>query len=77
MRRTGKTRRQPSSRFPPEPGETAEPTPPADEYEAALQEARQALLDREAALQRGDWAAFGEADDRLTEAVEKLIELGG
>jgi len=61
----------------PDPGETAEPTPPADEYEAALQEARQALLEREAALQRGDWAAFGEADDRLTEAVEKLIELGG
>ncbi len=61
----------------PDPGETAEPTPPADEYEAALQEARQALLDREAALQKGDWAAYGEADERLTEAVEKLLELGG
>ena len=35
------------------------------------------MLDREAALQAGDWTAFGEADARLTAAVEKLIALGG
>ena len=34
------------------------------------------MLDREAALQAGDWTAYGEADERLTAAVEKLIELG-
>ena len=65
----------------PTPGEpTPEPTdpaePPADEYQAALQEAQQAMLDREAALQAGDWTAYGEADERLTAAVEKLIDLG-
>ncbi len=66
----------------PTPGETTapEPTdpaePPADEYEAALQEAQQAVLDRDAALQSGDLTAFAEADERLTAAVEKLIALG-
>jgi len=65
----------------PTPGEqTPEPTdpaePPADDYQAALQEAQQAMLDRQAALQAGDWAAYGEADERLTAAVEQLIELG-
>ena len=45
-------------------------------YEQALQDARQAMLDRDAALRSGDLAAFAEADDRLTAAVETLIELG-
>lgn len=67
----------------PTPGETAtpEPTdptePPTDEYQAALQDAQQAMLDRDAALQAGDLTAFAEADERLTAAVEKLIALGG
>lgn len=57
--------------------ETPAPTaPPADEYEAALQEAQDAMMDRQAALQAADWAAYGEADARLTAAVERLIELG-
>jgi uncharacterized membrane protein (UPF0182 family) len=66
----------------PEPTEGAEPTPqptptaPTDEYTAALEQARQAMLDRDAALKAGDLAAFGEADERLSAAVEKLIELG-
>ena len=34
------------------------------------------MLDRDAALRSGDLAAFAEADDRLTAAVETLIELG-
>lgn len=58
-------------------GETPAPTvPPADEYQAALQEAQDAMMDRQAALQAADWAAYGEADARLTAAVERLIELG-
>lgn len=67
----------------PTPGETAtpEPTdpaePPTDEYQAALQDAQQAMLDRDAALQAGDLTAFAEADERLTAAVEKLIALSG
>ncbi|MBB6392282.1 UPF0182 family protein [Microbacterium thalassium] len=68
----------------PTPGATPTPTPtpseptePTDEYQAALEDARQAMLDRDAALAEGDWTAYGEADERLTAAVEKLIELGG
>ena len=63
----------------PTPGETTEPQPtqpPADDYQAALQEARQAILDRQAALASGDLTAFAEADERLTAAVEQLIALG-
>ncbi|GAA5028494.1 UPF0182 family protein [Microbacterium fluvii] len=74
----------------PTPGATATPTPtpspsesggtseqPTDDYQAALQAAQKAMLDRQEALEAGDWAAYGEADDRLTAAVEKLIALGG
>jgi uncharacterized protein len=63
----------------PTPGETTDPQPtdpPADDYQAALQEARQAILDRQAALAEGDLTAFAEADERLTAAVEQLIALG-
>ncbi|MCC2034183.1 UPF0182 family membrane protein [Microbacterium allomyrinae] len=63
----------------PEPTETAEPeepTEPTDEYQAALQDAQQAMLDRDTALKSGDLTAFAEADERLTAAVERLIELG-
>ena len=63
----------------PTPGETTapEPTEPTDEYQAALQDAQQAMIDRETALQAGDLTAFAEADERLTAAVERLIQLGG
>jgi uncharacterized membrane protein (UPF0182 family) len=60
----------------PAPTEPTEPTEPTDAYQAALQEAQQAMLDRQAALEAGDWAAYGEADARLTAAVEQLIDLG-
>jgi uncharacterized membrane protein (UPF0182 family) len=66
----------------PTPGETTDPQPtdpaepPADEYEAALQEAQQAMLERDTALKAGDLTAFAAADERLTAAVEKLIALG-
>jgi hypothetical protein len=33
------------------------------------------MLERETALQAGDWAAFGEADARLTDAIDRLLEL--
>ncbi|BDV30981.1 UPF0182 family protein [Microbacterium terricola] len=63
----------------PAPSETTEPTPAPndDDYQEALAEAQDAMLDREAALQDGDWAAYGEADKRLTAAVNRLIELDG
>lgn len=73
----------------PTPTETAEPEDPADPaptpdpgtpgttMDAALADARQAMLDRDAALKSGDLAAFAEADKRLTAAIEKLLELAG
>ena len=48
---------------------------PVVPYEAALEEARQALIDRQAALTAGDWAKYGEADERLENAVNRLLEL--
>lgn len=60
----------------PEPTEPDQPSVPSDEYQQALQDAQQAMLDRDAALQAGDLTKFAEADERLTAAVEKLIDLG-
>ncbi|MGV9193373.1 UPF0182 family protein [Microbacterium sp. MC2] len=65
-----------------EPEQPDEPTPstpdiPADAFEQALETARQAMLERQEALAAGDWAAYGEADARLTEAIEQLLALEG
>ena len=35
------------------------------------------MMDREAALKAGDLTAFAEADKRLTEAVQTLLQLEG
>lgn len=39
----------------------------------ALNKAKQALEDKEAALRAGDWTAFGEADERLQQAIEEAL----
>ncbi|WP_166426743.1 UPF0182 family protein [Labedella populi] len=70
---------------PTEPTEPADPgdgseTPPtgADgELAAALAEAQAAMEAKQAALEDGDFAAFGEADARLSAAVERALELLG
>ncbi|GAT72616.1 UPF0182 family membrane protein [Microbacterium hydrocarbonoxydans] len=62
----------------PDPGTgevPTEPTEPTDAQAEALAAARQALLDREAALKEGDLTKFAEADKRLTDAVNTLLEL--
>lgn len=41
--------------------------------DAALNKAKQALKDKEAALRAGDWSAFGEADERLQQAIEEAL----
>lgn len=63
-----------------EPAEGEEPatdegssTPGTDGLESVLQDLQQALNDREQALQDGDWSAYGEADDRLKEAIDQLL----
>lgn len=61
------------------------PTPDGDgdgvvismELQAALQDARQALLDREAAYRANDLVAAAEADQRLTEALNRALILSG
>ncbi|PCE14979.1 hypothetical protein AUC47_02245 [Microbacterium sp. SZ1] len=63
----------------PDTGEvpTTEPTTPTDAEADALADAQQALLDRDAALKSGDLTKFAEADKRLTDAVNTLLELEG
>ncbi|WP_448237461.1 UPF0182 family membrane protein [Microbacterium paulum] len=45
--------------------------------QAALKDAQQAMLDRDAALKAGDLTKFAEADAHLTAAVQKLLALNG
>ena len=60
----------------PDTGETpTQPAQPTDAQADALAAAQSALVDRETALKAGDLAKFAEADERLTAAVQKLIEL--
>ena len=66
------------------PETTPTPTPDADsgivvsmELQAALQDARQALQDREAAYRANDLVAAAEADQRLTEALSRALILSG
>jgi uncharacterized membrane protein (UPF0182 family) len=40
----------------------------------ALQRAEQAIEDKERALAAGDWNAFGEADERLNDAIADAVE---
>ncbi len=42
--------------------------------QAALQAMQQAIADRDRAMQDGDWAAYGEADQRLREALQQALQ---
>ncbi|MGB4136042.1 MAG: UPF0182 family protein [Microbacterium sp.] len=55
-------------------GETT-PPPAADAQKQALDAARQAMTDRDAALKAGDLEKFAAADKKLTEAVQQLLQL--
>lgn len=46
---------------------------PAD-LASALRDMRQALADRDEAMKAGDWTAFGEADARLRDAIERALQ---
>ena len=63
----------------PNEGTTPTPTPtpsaPTGDMQQLLDAAKQAMLDRDAAMQKQDWAAYGEADKRLTDAIEALLAL--
>ncbi|CAL4860035.1 UPF0182 family protein [Microbacterium sp. MM2322] len=76
----------------PTPGPSATPTPGAtegagggtpgtpgtgDETARLLAEARQVMMARDAAMQKGDWATYGEQDEKLTNIIDRLIQLDG
>ncbi|MBS1673199.1 MAG: UPF0182 family protein [Actinobacteria bacterium] len=58
-------------------GGTTTPSTPSAAFEQALSDAKTAMLARDAALKAGDLAAFATADQQLTDAVNKLIQLQG
>ncbi len=58
-------------------GGTGSGTDTSVAFQAALKEAKQALTDREAAMKAGDWTKYGEADSRLTQALDTLLRLSG
>jgi uncharacterized membrane protein (UPF0182 family) len=64
---------------PDEPEEPTTPTtpatPPAPDIAAAIRQATQAFQDGQAALTRQDFAAYGQAQQRLQAALERLAEL--
>lgn len=62
---------------PSEPGDGTVDPGTSVEFQAALRDAQQAMLDRDAALKAGDLTKFAEADARLTTAVQKLLSLSG
>ena len=45
----------------------------AQKLAKALTDAKQAMLDRDAAMKSGDWAAYGKADARLKAAIEAAL----
>jgi len=62
------------------PGGGQNETPPAgvgDEIARLLQQARQVMMARDDAMQKGDWAAYGEQDKALTDIINRLIQLDG
>ena len=75
----GETRADPGTEPTTEPSEPAEPSeaPAAGDaraqLDAALQAANQAMADSRDALAEGDFAAYGEAQDRLQQALEDAV----
>ena len=45
--------------------------------EDALSDANQAIQESEEALQDGDWTSYGEAQQRLQDAIERALEADG
>lgn len=74
----------PSGSPTPTPTETpggGDNTPPSagtgDETARLLQEAREVMMARDAAMQKGDWATYGQEDEKLTNIIDRLIQLDG
>jgi uncharacterized membrane protein (UPF0182 family) len=59
---------------PPDDGTAVAPQP-SDEVQALLNQASQALKNKQAALSEGDWAAYGAADAQLAEIIAQLLAI--
>jgi len=60
----------------PNPSPSPSPSAPSSEaWAAALQQAKDAMTAKAAALAAGDWAAYGVADAKLTAAINELLQL--
>ena len=46
-----------------------------EDLKNALSDAAQAMKDSDAAMKKGDWSSYGEAQKRLQEALNKAVEL--
>ena len=62
---------------PTDPGTPTEPPSGGDALTQALADAQQALTDSEAALKAGDFAAYGEAQQRLADAISRAAAAAG
>ncbi|WP_078900529.1 UPF0182 family protein [Streptomyces sp. SBT349] len=68
----------PGEEEPPPPDGGEEPPPDGDAtVQEAIDEAQDAWQDGQDALAEGDWQAYGEAQNRLEEALDRLADLEG
>jgi uncharacterized membrane protein (UPF0182 family) len=56
-----------------EPTEPEAPTTGSDALAAALQDALEAIQEKDAAMAAGDWTAFGAAEEKLRKAIEAAL----
>jgi hypothetical protein len=61
----------------PPPAEEETPPPATVDAQQLIEDAQQAFSDAEAAQRAGDWAAYGEALERLRAALDQLATLEG
>jgi uncharacterized membrane protein (UPF0182 family) len=58
---------------PTDPADPSEPTTPSLDLQLALEQALEAIQEKEAAMAAGDWTAFGEAEAKLRRAIEAAL----
>ena len=59
-----------------EPTEPGTDAPVSPNLELALQQALQAIQEKEAAMAAGDWTAFGQAEEKLKRAIQAALDAG-
>ena len=58
---------------PADPSAPSEPATPSVDLQLALQQALEAIREKEAAMAAGDWTAFGQAEQKLQRAIEAAL----